>query len=139
MDKKMLVVLEGQQHWVDNTIAQNDELLRQVFTTLSPALANADIVRTTTRIDLIPRKGTKGATPMNVLDAELTTVHPGIACCLVLQHLELRIGINPHHAEQTADQIETAINQSRDWATHIKTTIERLDQAASQSQVPMGF
>jgi hypothetical protein len=139
MNEKTLVILEGQQHWVDNTIAQDDKLLRQVFTTLSPALANAEIVRTDTHIDLIPKKGTKGTSPLKILDAEPATVHPGIACCLALQQLELRIGINPNYAPKIADQIETAINQSKDWETHIKTTIKHLDQATNQSKILIGF
>ncbi len=35
MDGKQLVVLEGQQHWIDPAIAQDDTFLRQLLRSLN--------------------------------------------------------------------------------------------------------
>jgi hypothetical protein len=139
MDGKTLVTLEGQQHWIDAAIAQDDNLLRQLFSTLSPALAGAEIHRTSAGVNLIPKKGIKGTNPLSILDGESKTIHPGIECCLALQQLELKVGINPAHAAAIAAQIEGAIAQTDAWKKHIQTTLKRLDQATNQSLIPLGF
>lgn len=139
MELKTLVVLEGQQHWIDAEIAQSDELLRQLFSTLSPELAGAEIKRSDNRIDLIPRKGTKGMNPLEVLNAAAIEINPGVECCLALQQLELRVGIDVVNATVIAQQIESALEQSKNWEQAIKTTLHRLDQASSHSMVPLGF
>lgn len=139
MESKTLVVLEGQQHWIDAEIAQSDELLRQLFSTLSPELAGAEIKRGDNRIDLIPRKGTKGMNPLEVLNAAAIEINPGVECCLALQQLELRVGIDVVNATAIAQQIEAALEQSKNWEQAIKTTLHRLDQVSSHSIVPLGF
>jgi hypothetical protein len=139
MESKTLVVLEGQQHWIAAEIAQSDKLLRQLFSTLSPELAGAEIKRSDGRIDVIPRKGTKGSFPLAVLDQAALEVNPGVECCLALQRLELSIGINVVYATEIVQQIELALEQSRNWEKAIKTSLYRLDQASSYSVVPLGF
>ncbi|KAM3101103.1 hypothetical protein ACKFKF_09825 [Phormidesmis sp. 146-12] len=139
MESKILVVLEGQQHWIDAEIAQSDELLRQLFSTLSPELAGAEIKRRDSRIDLIPRKGTKGSNLLEVFNAAAIEINPGVECCLALQQLELRVGIDTANAGTIAQQIESALEQSKKWEQALKTTLHRLDQASSHSIVPLGF
>lgn len=139
MEAKTLVVLEGQQHWIEAEIAQSDELLRQLFSTLSPELAGAEIKRHDHRIDLIPRKGTKGMNPLALLDAAAIEINPGVECCLALQQLELRIGIDVTNANAIAQRIESALEQSRDWEQATKTTLQQLNRASPHSIVPLGF
>jgi hypothetical protein len=139
MESKILVVLEGQQHWIDAEIAQSDELLRQLFSTLSPELAGAEIKRSDSRIDLIPRKGMKGSNLLEVFNAAAIEINPGVECCLALQQLELRVGIDTANAGTIVQQIESALEQSKNWEQALKTTLHRLDQASSHSIVPLGF
>jgi hypothetical protein len=139
MDGKQLVVLEGQQHWIDPAIAQDDTLLRQLFSSLNPAYADAEIKRSTTKIEIVARKGTKGSTPLDILDAEAIAINPGIACCIALQQLELRVGIAANHAPSIAAQIEAALAHSDQWETHLKATLRRLDAATAAPMIPLGF
>jgi hypothetical protein len=140
MDGKTLVILEGQQHWVTDSIAQNDDLLRQLFSTLSPELAGAEIKRETGQVTISPRKGTKGtANALTILDAAPIELNPGVVCCLALQQLELRVGLNPAHASSIAQEIQTALEQSRVWSEAVKSTLQQLDRATPHSIVPVGF
>jgi len=136
---KTLVELEGQQHWISNDIAQNDNLLRQLFSGLSPEVAGADIERKDGRITLVPRKGTKGNSVLDILDRSPPELNPAIECCVALQHLELRVGIDKTNATAISERITIALEQSQSWNTHIKSTLQQLDQALPQPIVPLGF
>jgi len=140
MDGNTLVILEGQQHWVADTIAQDDALLRQLFSSLSPDLAGAEIKRDKNQIIISPRKGTKGtAQALAVLDAAPIELNPGVVCCLTLQRLELRVGLNPTHASLIAQNIKTALEQSQVWDEAVKYTLHKLDRATPHSIVTVGF
>jgi hypothetical protein len=140
MDSKTLVILEGQQHWVANDIAQTDDLLRQLFSGLSPELAGAEIKRETGQITISPRKGTKGtAEALAILDVAPTELNPGVVCCLALQQLELRVGLNPAHASSIAQDIQTALERSRVWSEAVKSTLQQLDRATPHFIIPVGF
>lgn len=140
MENKTLVILEGQQHWVDNAIAQSDDLLRQLFSSLSPAYAEADIHRSDTKIEIAAKKGTKGTfTRIEQLLSEPIALNPGIQCCIALQQLELRLGIDAQHAGAIASCIETALAQSEQWEKHILHTLQKFDKATNSPIVPLGF
>ncbi|MFB2880629.1 hypothetical protein [Floridanema aerugineum] len=60
--KKVLISFEGQQHSVDEDIANNDNELRKLLTTYYPDCANADIIRKPGElITIAKRNGSKGA------------------------------------------------------------------------------
>ena len=142
-EPKVLVLLETQQHWVKQSIAQNDELLRELFKVLHPKFAEADIKRDNGSIEIIPRKGTKGHRPapevLALLDMAPTEIDPAIAACIALQQLELAEGLNPKNAKPLSQQIETAIAQSEQWRQQIKQTLTWLETAPSSSVILIGF
>lgn len=144
-EEKLLVVYEGQQHWVRRQIAQSDDLLRQLFGRLSPELAGAEIKREPGKIEIVPKKGSKGASQpsveqvLNDLDAVLSAIDPAIVMCLTLQRIELCEGINPDRAEVLSQQIEEAIAQSQQWSASIRQALKRLDETPSVSTIPVGF
>jgi hypothetical protein len=140
--EKLLVMLEGQQHWVRRQIAESDDLLRQLFSRLAPELAGAEIQRSASKIEIVPRKGTKGCDLDNVLtalDRLPSEIDPAIAACLVLQRIELHEGINPNRARILSQRIEQAIAQSQQGTEAVKITLNRLDAALPVSTVTIGF
>lgn len=139
MDGKTLVVLEGQQHWIDSAIANDDNLLRQLFSTLSPELAGAEIKRTESQINLVPRKGTKGNRALEILDSAEIELNPAAECSIALQRLELSVGIDPQRSGSIATEIDAALEQAKQWDQSIKNTLNQLDRAKPCSLVPMGF
>ena len=140
MDGNTLVILEGQQHWIADTIAQDDALLRQLFSSLSPDLAGAEIKRDKNQINISPRKGTKGtAHTLAILDTAPPELDPGVACCIALQQLELQVGLNPAHASSIAQDIQTALTESQVWDEAVKSTLHKLDRATPHSLVTVGF
>jgi hypothetical protein len=144
-EEKLLVVYEGQQHWVQQQIAQSDDLLRQLFGRLSPELAGAEIKREPGKIEIVPKKGSKGAVQpsveqvLNELDTVLSAIDPAIVMCLALQRIELCEGINPGRAEALSQQIEAAIAQSQRWSASVQQTLKRLDETPSISTILVGF
>lgn len=151
-EEKLLVLLEGQQHWVRKSIAQNDDLLRMLFSGLSPELAAAEIQRSPSQIKIVPKKGTKGIThpshglptAVSVLatldaDAAPSEVDPAILMCVKLRRIELLQGINPYNAQAIVEQIETAIDCSKHWSNSVKQSLKRLEQSPSVSTIPVGF
>lgn len=149
-EDKLLVLLEGQQHWVRKSIAQNDDLLRMLFSGLSPELAAAEIQRSPSQIKIVPKKGTKGTTApshglptavsvLATLDAAPSQVDPAILMCVKLRKIELLQGINPCDAQAIVEQIETALVQSKHWSNSVKQSLKRLDQSPSVSAISVGF
>ncbi|AFZ33562.1 MULTISPECIES: hypothetical protein [Cyanophyceae] len=149
-EDKLLVLLEGQQHWVRKSIADNDDLLRMLFSGLSPELAAAEIQREPSQIKIVPKKGTKGtihssynlptaASVLAVLDTAPSEVDPAILMCVKLRKIELLQGINPCNAQAIVEQIETAIAQSRHSSDSVKQCLKRLDQSLAVSAIPVGF
>ncbi|MDX2241542.1 MAG: hypothetical protein NW224_12730 [Leptolyngbyaceae cyanobacterium bins.302] len=142
-EPKVLVLLEQQQHWVKQSIAQSDELLRELFKVLHPKFAEAEIKRDNGSIQIVPRKGTKGHQPapevLVLLDTATIELDPAIVACIALQQLELMQGLNPENARSLSHQIETAIAQSDQWRQQVKQTLERLDAAPAASIIPVGF
>jgi hypothetical protein len=149
-EDKLLVTLEGQQHWVRKSIAQNDDLLRMLFSGLSPELAAAEIQREPSQIKIVPKKGTKGitnpshglpnvASVLAALDAAPSEVDPAILMCVKLRKIDLLQGINPCNAQTIVEQIEATIVQSKHWSDSVKQSLKRLDQSLSVSAIPVGF
>jgi len=149
-EDKLLVILEGQQHWVRRSIAQNDDLLRILFSGLSPELAAAEIQRESSQIKIVPKKGTKGtidpshglpnvASVLAALDTASSEVDPAILMCVKLRKIELLQGINPCNAQTIVEQIETALDCSKHWSNSVKQSLKRLDQSLSVSAIPVGF
>lgn len=139
---KLLVTYEGQQHWIPQQIAGDDNLLRQLLSSISPELANADVKRLEGKIEIVPRRGTKGIESQQVLamlDAAPTEIDPAVVLCCAIQQLELREGINPNRCKQLNQQIEKAITQSQQWQQAAKVTLQRLDGAIGVSVIPIGF
>ncbi|PSB49220.1 hypothetical protein C7B80_03215 [Cyanosarcina cf. burmensis CCALA 770] len=149
-EDKLLVLLEGQQHWVRKSIAQNDDLLRMLFSGLSPELAAAEIQRESSQIKIVPKKGTKGtidpshdlpnvASVLAALDTASSEVDPAILMCVKLRKIELLQGINPCNAPAIVEQIETAIARSKHWSDSVNQSLKRLDRSNSISAIPVGF
>jgi hypothetical protein len=146
----LLVLLEGQQHWVRKSIAQNDDLLRMLFSGLSPELAAAEIQRESSQIKIVPKKGTKGtidpshdlpnvASVLAALDTASSEVDPAILMCVKLRKIELLQGINPCNAPAIVEQIETASARSKHWSDSVNQSLKRLDRSNSISAIPVGF
>ncbi|MDX2242388.1 MAG: hypothetical protein NW224_17015 [Leptolyngbyaceae cyanobacterium bins.302] len=141
----VLVVLEGQQHHIRRTIAENDELLRRLLSQIGPELAGAEIKRTNGVIEVVPKKGTKGNQPaitseaLSYLDTAASNIDPAITACLVIQQTELAEGFNPEQALRLDEYITHTISESQRWQASIQQTLYRLDNAASASKIPFGF
>lgn len=141
----VLVVLEGQQHYIRRTIAENDELLRRLLSQIGPELAGAEIKRTNGVIEVVPKKGTKGNQPaiisktLNYLDIAESNIDPAITACLVIQQTELAEGFNPEQALRLDEYITHTISESQRWQASIQQTLHRLDNAASASKISFGF
>ena len=141
----VLVVLEGQQHHIRRTIAENDELLRRLLSQIGPELAGAEIKRTNGVIEVVPKKGTKGnqsaliSETLSYLDTAESNIDPAITACLVIQQTELAEGFNPEQALRLDEYITHTISESQRWQASIQQTLHRLDNAASTSKIPFGF
>jgi hypothetical protein len=141
----LLVELEGQQHWLPAEIASSDDLLRQALSVVSPELANAEIKRAEGKIQVVPRRGTKGvAVPtyedvLQMLDTMPGAIDPAILMVAVVQQLQLMHGIALVRSPHIIIHIEQAIAQSQDWSTSYQLALASLQEANGRSVVPPGF
>jgi len=86
----ILVEIEGQQIDVEAAIAQDDNLLRQLFRPYYPDVANARIDRKEGEIiKVIKVAGPKGLSPLEILLDAPEAVNPAIQMCRVVQQREL--------------------------------------------------
>jgi len=136
-----LVILEGQQHQIPDEIASDDHKLLTLFSTVNPALANAEIKRNGTHIELIARKGTKGSTydVLGHLNAAPLYLDPAVVVCNALQTHEVRVGLDAENAEQMTQQIEQALADSEQQETFRRATLTALTKAKPTPTVVMGF
>lgn len=136
-----LVILEGQQHQIPDEIASDDHKLLTLFSTVNPALANAEIKRNGTQVELITRKGTKGHSPpvLDLIQSALPHIDPAVAVCNALQTHEFRVGLDAEQADQITQRIEQALADSDQQAKARKATLEALSKATPLSVVVRGF
>jgi hypothetical protein len=140
MSEQVQVIYDGQTYSFSPDVAGNDELLRQVLSTLSPALADAQIERKPDgTIHVIARKGTKGSDVMSILDAAPTEVNPAIllANCYQGQPLTHRLSIYDDPEEQ--NYLDDTIADSRAWDNSIQQALSTLGKATGISFPPVGF
>ena len=136
-----LVILEGQQHQIPDDIAKDDAKLLTLFSTVNPALADAEIKRNGTHIELIARKGTKGHSQdvLDQLNAAPLYLDPAVMVCNALQNHEFRVGLDAEHAERITQQIEQALVESDQQEKFRRTTLTALTKAKPTPTVVMGF
>jgi len=136
-----LVILEGQQHQIPDEIASDDHKLLTLFSTVNPALANAEIKRNGTQVELMARKGTKGHSPpvLDLIQSALPHIDPAVAVCNALQTHEFRVGLDAEQADQITQRIEQALADSDQQAKARKATLEALSKATPLSVVVRGF
>lgn len=136
-----LVILEGQQHQIPTNIASDDNKLLALFASVNPALANAEIKRNGSNVELIARKGTKGRTQtvLDLLDEALPDIDPAVAVCNALQNHEFRVGIDAENAGVMIKQTEQALAESEQRQEFRRKTLAALSRATPASIVVVGF
>lgn len=136
-----LVILEGQQHQIPDEIASDDAKLLTLFSTVNPALADAEIKRNGTHIELIARKGTKGSTQgaLDLLNAAPLHLDPAVVVCNALQNHEFRVGLDAENADLITQRIRQAVAESEQQENFRKAAITALAKAKPTPVVVMGF
>ena len=138
---KRLVIYEGQQHWLPEAIALDDQLLRDAFTPLCAELANAEIERKEGEpIRIIRKPGRKGVAPLEILITAPEEIHPAVQLCHQLRQRQLMVGIDWRNAEQWAAQIEEAIATGTTFSQSVFQALESLAHCPSVlGGIPEGF
>jgi hypothetical protein len=138
---KRLVVYEGQQHWLPDAIALDDQLLRDAFTPLCAELANAEIERKEGEpIRIIKKPGRKGVSPLEFLIAVPEEVNPAVQMCYQLRQHQMMTGIDWRNAEQWAAQIEEAIATGIAFTQAVNHSLKALNSCTPTSGgIPEGF
>ncbi len=138
---KRLVIYEGQQHWLPDTITLDDQLLRDAFTPLCAELANADIERKDGEpIRIIKKPGRKGISPLESLIAAPEEVNPAIQVCYQLRQHQRMNGIDWKNAEQWAEQIEEAIAAGTAFTQAVNHSLKTLTSCTPTfGGIPEGF
>lgn len=138
---KRLVIYEGQQHWLPDAIALDDQLLRDAFTPLCAELANADIERKEGEpIRIIKKPGRKGGSPLEFLVAVPEEVNPAVQMCYQLRQHQMMTGIDWRNAEQWATQIEEAIATGIAFTQAVSQSLKALTSCTPTSGgIPEGF
>ncbi|PSB23346.1 hypothetical protein C7B76_00350 [filamentous cyanobacterium CCP2] len=138
---KRLVIYEGQQHWLPDAIAIDDQLLRDAFTPLCAELANADIERKEGEpIRIIKKPGRKGVSPLEFLKAVPEEVNPAVQMCYQLRQHQMMTGIDWRNAEQWATQIEEAIATGIAFTQAVNQSLKALTSCPPTSGgIPEGF
>ena len=138
---KVIVSFEGQQHPVDQNIAANDQLLRDLFAPFYPDMANSVIERKPGEIiKIIKRAGPKGATPLFVLIASPEFVNPAVTMCRKVQHMELVGELDYEGMNALSNEIESAIKQGTEYSSVIRKTLRLLQKIMpSPGAIPFGF
>lgn len=138
---KVIVSFEGQQHPVDENIAANDQLLRDLFTPFYPDMANSVIERKPGEIiKIIKRAGPKGASPLEVLITSPEEVNPALTMCRKVQHMELMGELDYESMNALSNEIEEAIKQGTEYSNVIRKTLRLLEKILpSPGAIPEGF
>ncbi|BAZ34030.1 hypothetical protein NIES4074_65440 (plasmid) [Cylindrospermum sp. NIES-4074] len=138
---KLLVIYEGQQHWIPEAIAQDDQLLRDAFTPLCAELANAEIERKAGEpIRIIKKPGKKGNFPLDYLKATPEEINPALFMCYQMRQHQIRTGIDWQNAGQLSVQIEQAIASGTAFSQSLNQTQKSLTACIPTSSViPEGF
>ena len=138
---KRLVIYEGQQHWLPDAIALDDQLLRDAFTPLCAELANAEIERKEGEpIRIIKKPGRKGISPLGSLIAAPEEVNPAMQMCYQLRQHQLMNGIDWRNAEPWAAQIEEAIAAGTTFTQAVNHSLKALTSCKPTSGgIPEGF
>lgn len=134
---KLLVIYEGQQHWIPEAIAFDDQLLRDAFTPLCAELANADIERKPGEpIHIIKKPGKKGASSVDSLIVAPEEINPAVQMC----QRQVITGIDWQNAGQLSVQIEEAIAAGTEFSESLNQTLKSLTACTPTSSViPEGF
>ncbi|MBD2772558.1 hypothetical protein [Iningainema tapete] len=138
---KVIVSFEGQQHPVDENIAADDQLLRDLFAPFYPDMANSVIERKPGEIiKIIKRAGPKGATPLEALIASPEEVNPAVIMCRKVQHMELMGELDYKSMNALSNEIEEAIKQGTEYSNVIRKTLRLLQTILpSSGAIPEGF
>ncbi|MDB9322366.1 hypothetical protein PN483_10545 [Nodularia spumigena CS-591/04] len=138
---KLLVIYEGQQHWIPEVIAHNDQLLRDAFTPLCAELANAEIERKPGQpIQIIKKPGKKGSSPLEYLITAPEEINPALAMCYQLRQRQICTGIDWQNAEQLSAEIEQAIASGTAFSELLNQTLKSLKSSSpTSSLIPEGF
>lgn len=138
---KLLVIYEGQQHWIPEAIAFDDQLLRDAFTPLCAELANADIERKPGEpIHIIKKPGKKGTSSLDCLIVAPEEINPAVQMCYQMRQRQVITGIDWQNAGQLSVQIEEAIADGTEFSESLNQTIKSLIACTPTSSViPEGF
>jgi hypothetical protein len=138
---KLLVIYEGQQHWIPEAIAIDDQLLRDAFTPLCAELANADIERKPEEpIHIIKKPGKKGTFSLHCLIGAPEEINPAVQMCYQMRQRQVVTGIDWQNAGQLSVQIEEAIASGTEFSESLNQTLKSLtDCTPTSSVIPEGF
>lgn len=133
---KLLVIYEGQQHWIPEAIAIDDQLLRDAFTPLCAELANADIERQPGKpIHIIKKPGKKGTCSLDCLIMAPEEINPAIQMCYQMRQRQVIARIDWQNAEQLSIQIEEAIASGTKFSQSLNQTLKSLKASIPTSSV----
>ncbi len=138
---KLLVIYEGQQHWIPEAIAVDDQLLRDAFTPLCAELANADIERQPGEpIHIIKKPGKKGTSSLDCLIVAPEEINPAVQMCYQMRQRQIITGIDWQNAAQLSVQIEEAIASGTEFSESLNQTLKSLTACnPTSSVIPEGF
>lgn len=141
-----LVKLDGQEFEIDNSIAADDNLIRQSLTPFYPAVANATINRETKDdqeiITIVKRAGTKGmSTPLEQLLNSPEEINPALRMAWRLRSLEGAEEVDPMQLIALQEQIDIAIEAGDAEAQKVEQSLRFLHGVVSQEPplIPIGF
>lgn len=135
-NNKLLVIYEGQQHWIPEAIAIDDQLLRDAFTPLCAELANADIERQPGKpIHIIKKPGKKGTSSLDCLILAPEEINPAVQMCYQMRQRQAITGIDWQNAEQLSIQIEEAIASGTKFSQSLNQTLKFLKASIPTSSV----
>jgi hypothetical protein len=128
---QVLVLCEGKQYWLKPEIAQSDDSLRSLFRLMDANFAAATIKRSEgAAIEIVPREGKKGATPLEHLIAAPVEVNPAILALWKIQQQELFLGTERVDLQERISTIEHGIEAGQAWINATERTLNRLHQSS---------
>lgn len=122
---KYILVIEGQETPLDETIAANDDVLRTTIAAYMPLLANAEIQRRTegdtVRIQMLKRAGTKGsvAAVCQNLRTAPPQLNPALSLVWQIEQLKLQKDLDITALIALQPQIEAAYTNGQKWEVAI--------------------
>lgn len=138
---KVLIEIEGQQIPVDEEIASDDNLLRQLLRPYYPDASNAKIDRKEGEIiKVVKVAGPKGTTPLEMLLDAPETVNPALVVCRKVQRQELTTALDYDSMKQLAAEIDEAIEIGTTEVEAVNRSIAVLQKSAPAPGLPpIGF